>query len=143
MSSEPSNNYLAGLVRELSKLPHETEWVEFKVNNADPRDIGEYISALANSAALEGKAHAYIIWGIKDADHLVVGTTFNPREEKKGNEELENWLLHLLNPKLDFSFSNVTVDGLPVVLLEIPRAATHPVRFEKTAFVRVGSYKKS
>ena len=142
MSSERSNDYLAGLVRELSKLPHETEWVEFKANNADPRDIGEYISALANSAALEGKAHAYIVWGIKDADHVVVGTTFNPREEKKGNEELENWLLHLLNPKLDFSFSNVTVDGLPVVLLEIPRAATHPVRFQGTAFVRVGSYKK-
>ena len=47
--------YLAGLVSELRQLPRETEWVEFKVNRADPQDIGEYISALANGAALNGK----------------------------------------------------------------------------------------
>ena len=87
MSSQRSNDYLGGLIRELCKLPTETEWVEFKENNFDPKDIGEYISALANSAALEGKAHAYIAWGINDLSHEVVGTSFNPRKEKKGNEE--------------------------------------------------------
>ena len=35
MSNKP-DNYIAGLVRELAKLPTETEWVEFKHNNADP-----------------------------------------------------------------------------------------------------------
>ena len=58
MSSQRSDDYLGGLIRELCKLPTETEWVEFKENNSDPQEIGEYISALANSAALEGKAHA-------------------------------------------------------------------------------------
>jgi hypothetical protein len=60
VTSDRSIEYLASLVRELCALRHETEWVEFKMNDAEPRSIGEYISALANSAALEGKASAYI-----------------------------------------------------------------------------------
>ncbi len=51
--------YLQSLVRELCRLSHETEWVEFKVGNEKPDSIGEYISALANSAAYCGKVHAY------------------------------------------------------------------------------------
>ena len=52
MTSDRSAAYLRGLVRELCKLPHETEWVEFKINNKDPQEVGEYLSALSNSAAL-------------------------------------------------------------------------------------------
>ena len=63
MPNEQTNDHHAELVRELCKLPGESEWVEFKGNNTKPESIGENISALANSAALEGKAHAYIVWG--------------------------------------------------------------------------------
>ena len=63
MTAHHSSDYLTALVRELCNLPGETEWVEFKENNADPETIGKNISALANSAALEGKAFAYIVWG--------------------------------------------------------------------------------
>ena len=56
------NEYYLGLLNELRKLPKETEWVEFKHNNADPQEMGEYISALANSAALSGKNSGYLIW---------------------------------------------------------------------------------
>lgn len=45
-----SVEYLQSLVRELAKLPDETEWVEFKCNNKHPQMIGEYIPALSNSA---------------------------------------------------------------------------------------------
>ena len=51
MARSDSPEYLAGLLHELRQLPKETEWVEFKRNNAKPEEIGEYISALANSAA--------------------------------------------------------------------------------------------
>ena len=40
---------------------------------------GENISALANSAALEGKPFAYVVWGVRDEDHLIEGTSFDPR----------------------------------------------------------------
>ena len=41
--------YLKSLVKEIIKLPNETEWIEFKHNNDEPQMIGEYISAIANS----------------------------------------------------------------------------------------------
>ena len=142
MTTERSADYLASLLHELCALPRETEWVEFKVNKAEPQVIGEYISALANSAALVGKAFAYLIWGVRDDDHAVVGTSFDPHGARVGNEELESWLLRLLEPKLDFRFFTVEVDGHRVVLLEIARAARHPVRFSGQEFIRVGTYKK-
>jgi hypothetical protein len=48
--------YVTGLITELCKLPSETGWLEFKENNSNPEDIGEYISALGNTAALQEKA---------------------------------------------------------------------------------------
>ncbi|MBT8763080.1 putative DNA binding domain-containing protein [Desulfohalobiaceae bacterium Ax17] len=139
---EKDQKYLVSLVNELRALPKETEWVEFKVNMSDSHLIGEYISALANAAALAGKAFAYMIWGIRDKDHAIEGTSFNPYKTKVGNEELENWLLRLLEPKIDFRFFMVEVEGCNIVLLEIARAVRHPVRFKGQEFIRVGSYKK-
>jgi len=129
-------------VRELSRLPEETEWVEFKHNYAEPQDIGEYISALSNSAALVGKASAYMVWGVNDDEHALVGTHFSPKTAKVGKEELENWLIRALAPKIHFRFFEVNVDGCPMVLLEIKRAFLQPVQFQGNEFVRVGSYKK-
>ena len=65
-----SIEYLQSLVRELIKVPSETEWVEFKCNNKDPQMIGEYISALSNSAALCEKTKAYLVWGVQDDTRL-------------------------------------------------------------------------
>lgn len=71
MTLNRSGEYLVVLVRELCKLARESEWVEFKVNSYQPDEIGEYVSALANSAAVVGKPCGYVIWGISDRDHRV------------------------------------------------------------------------
>ena len=134
--------YLISLVQELRRLTEETEWVEFKVNVHEPREIGEYISALANSAALVGKSFAYMVWGISDRDHAVVGTRFDPNAVKVGNEALDNWILRLLEPRIHFRFFPVTVDGYSLVVLEIGQAFRQPVRFRGQEYIRVGSYKK-
>lgn len=134
--------YLRSLVHELAALPTETGWLEHKHNNADPQEIGEYISALANSAALDGKAKAYLLWGVDDATHAVIGTTFDPSTKRVGGEELESWLLRQLAPKIEFRFHRVVIDELALVLLEIDRAFRHPVQFAGAEFVRIGSYKK-
>ncbi len=142
MTVDRPKNYQLGLLDELRKLPKETEWVEFKRNRAEPEEIGEYISALANSAALCGKANAYLVWGVENQTHGVVGTNFIPSATKVGNEELESWLLQLLSPKIAFRFYEISANNVPVVLLEIGRAFRHPVRFKNQGFIRVGSYKK-
>jgi len=116
--------------------------VEFKHNNDNPDEIGEYLSALANAAALTGKVHAYLIWGVDDASKQVIGTTFDPTRKRVGNEELESWLLRLLNPKINFRFHLLQADEKPIVLLEIGAAFRHPVQFKNKEFIRIGSYKK-
>ena len=105
--------------------------------------IGEYISALSNSAALNGKTNGYIIWGVDDTTHEILGTTFAPSSAKKGGEALENWLLRLLEPKIDFKFYEIEIDDNNIVLLEIAPAYRHPVTFSGTEYIRLGSHKKS
>ncbi len=133
---------VVGLVQELRAMPRETEWVEFKVNNSNPSDIGEYISALANSAALLGKPRAFVVWGTEDGTRRIVGTTFEPATAKQGNEDLENWLTRLLQPQVPFRFHTCEVAGLRVVVLEIDSALHQPVRFSGEEYIRTGSYKK-
>jgi len=135
-------DYLRTLVHELRALASEAEWVEFKTNRALPEDMGEYISAISNAAALVGRPCGYMLWGVEDGSHQLVGTTFDPRKSKVGNEELENWLLRNLVPKIDFRFFDVEIDGHRVVILEVDRAWLQPVRFKNVEYVRVGSYKK-
>ena len=72
-----SIEYLQSLVRELVKYPDETEWIEFKCNNKDPQMIGEYISAISNSAALWEKPKGYLVWGVDDGTHKIQVTSFN------------------------------------------------------------------
>ncbi len=116
--------------------------VEFKINNKDPEEIGQYVSCLANSAALAGQETGYMLWGINDGDHTIEGTKFRPEQAKKGNEDLYPWILRLLDPQVDFSFHSVEIDGLPVVIMRVDAAMKLPVKFKHIDYIRVGSYKK-
>lgn len=130
------------LVLELCKLPQETGWVEFKHNNCDPKMVGEDISALANSAVIADRSYAYMIWGVDDNTHEIIGTKVNLKKEKKGNQELENWLRYLLSKNADFEMHSVDIDGKHVEMLVISKAVGNPVTFEKIDYIRIGSYTK-
>ena len=131
------------LVNELRKLPNETQWLEFKHNNYDPAMIGQDISALANSAAMCEKGCAYMLWGIDDKTHEIVGTDYNLQTLKKGNQELVNWLRSLLSRNADFEFHAVRMNDKNVGVLIIYRATNQTVMFEKVDYIRVGSYTKN
>lgn len=128
---------------ELLALPVEMEWVEFKRDNTNPQDIGEYLSALSNSATLHGKLYGYIGWGIADGILTVVGTRFKPHQTKgAGNENLEPWLARLLSPRVDFRIYECLYQDQPVVLFEVQAANHSPVAFSGREWIRVGSHKK-
>ncbi|MBB5856471.1 RNA-binding domain-containing protein [Amycolatopsis umgeniensis] len=144
MSDEPrpgDDARLIALVHRLIALPRETEWVEFKENFFKAEDIGQYISALANSAALGSQDKGYMVWGVSDTDHTIVGTTMD-QHGKVGNEDFLNWLTRLLAPQIHFEFLEFEVEGKRVVLLEVAPATASPVRFQSDEWIRVGSYKK-
>lgn len=64
---DSTQEYYTGLIEKLRVMSDETEWLEYKVNNEKPELIGEYISALSNSATLSDKETAYLIWEIDGA----------------------------------------------------------------------------
>lgn len=127
------------LIEELRAQPDETPWLEFKHNNADHVMIGKRCSALSNAARIEGRDCAFIVWGIADASHEVVGTTFRPDAEKVNGQVLQLWLANQLQPSLAFSFRAVEHPSGRIVLLEIPAAPGAPVSFQGIPYIRIGS----
>lgn len=132
------------LIDELKRQPSETEWVEFKLNHQTPERIGEYISALANSACLHQIDEAYLVFGIENGTHKVKGTTFEPRKTKgKGAEDLEPWLYRNLKPSIDFKIQEVAHPDGRLVIFFIQPAFSGPVKFLEKSWIRIGSSKKS
>jgi len=137
-----SNPSMLDVLEQLRRSPNESATVEFKSNLSDPKAIGEYISALANSAALEGHTRAWLVWGVEDGTHAVKGTTFDPFSAKgEGNQSLIMWLQQLTSPRADFSFHTVPHPDGKVILLEIHPARSKPIAFHSARFIRIDSHK--
>ena len=127
------------LVDELLSNDSEKACVEFKHNNDNPEMIGKLCSALSNVARIEHKDFAYIIWGIEDKTHKIIGTDFNPEIKTKGNQVFAMWLSQMLSPRITFMFRKVQHSQGNLVLLEIPATYSIPVEFDRTAYIRIGS----
>lgn len=134
---------LLKIITDIQASPKESEWVEIKKDNCDPELIGEYVSALANGAAYMGQSNGYLAFGIDDISHTLIGTSFNPKERKIGNQEIENWIATQLSPRIDFSIHEIEIQGKHLVVFIIDSAGNTPVKFKGTAYIRVGSYKKN
>lgn len=133
-------NSLSQIISQLIILPKETEWIEFKQSFAKPEDIGKYISALSNSAALLKQPRAYLLWGINNDSKEIVGTTFRAEDCKQGNQSLHMWLGVKLKPVPSFDFHDIQFQGKRIVLLEITPISYRPVKFDGTAYIRVDSH---
>lgn len=108
--------HINDIIEHCRSLKRETPWVEFKVDNMTPDLIGEYVSALSNSAALFGKQSGYLVWGIHDTSYEVVGTKFNPATTKIGGKSL--------------------------VLMEVDCALSCPTTFKGLSYIRIDSNNK-
>lgn len=136
------NQSLLECLERLRSRTQEGAIVEFKSNLNEPKEIGAYISALANSAALEGATRAWMVWGVADGTHEVVGTSFNPFAAKvEGNQSLIMWLQQMTAPRADFTFHPVQHAVGSVVMLEIHPARKAPVAFQNMRYIRIDSHK--
>ena len=131
---------LKELLTELVKQPHESEWVEFKLNYHSAEEIGERISALSNGACIQGQPLGYLIFGIEDKTHIIKGTSFKAKSHKKGNENIEHWLAQRLNPRIDFSIYEFDYEpDKHLSVFVIPATKNRPVEFKHQAYIRIGS----
>ena len=130
----------AKLVENLISKPYEEEWFDFKVDWWEPAELGQYISALSNAAAMHEREYAYLIWGVENEKHTVVGTSVNYHKNWK-SEPCQHYLARLTTPDIGFTFHETTVYDKRVVVLEIPAAAKVPTAFDGVRYIRIGSSK--
>jgi ATP-dependent DNA helicase RecG len=131
------------LLKELLSEPTEREWLELKLNNVNPQEIGGYVSALANGAMLADREKAYLVFGVEDGTRKKVGTKIVLAKAKgKGAEGLANWLSRKLDPPLIIEYLDFECDGLPFAIMCVEPSYDRPVKFDGVAYVRVGEHKK-
>ena len=91
------------IIKECLQYTDEKEWFELKHNWFEEDELGEYISALSNSAAILGKKYGYFIWGIDNDTHEIIGTNIN-YDKSVNNEPLQHYLARNLSPSISFYF---------------------------------------
>ena len=117
------NHDFVELVYTLQALSAETSFCEFKQNFHDPDKLGTLISAISNAASLAGERNGYIVWGVEDQTHKIVGTSFDIQKAvANGKQPLELWLAQNVLPAVNFSFKEGTVENNRIVILVVPAA---------------------
>lgn len=136
-----NNEELIQLIDELRALPKESEWVEFKKSTATTNErLGMYISGLSNSACVKNQDFAYLIFGIDDTTHEVIGTNYNFKTAKEGNQELELWVKRNTTPTLNFEHYVCQYNpNVRVELFCIPAAKGEPISFINYQKIRIGT----
>lgn len=127
------------LVESLCALPRETGWFEFKENNFNEETVGRYVSSLANSAMFEGKDAAYLVFGVRDQTHEIVGTSVDLLGETVGAESFILWLNKYTEPRLNIKIETAVINGKKIELMCIDPDYIQPVKFKKIAYIRIGS----
>ena len=114
---------LTGLLERLLNLPGENEVVEFKKaqNGFDTQKLGEYFSALSNEANLHERACAWLLFGIDDKTHTVLGTCYKPTYASL--QALKREVAEGINGGMTFTeIHSLQYEGKRVLLFEIPAA---------------------
>ncbi|MGM9813471.1 MAG: RNA-binding domain-containing protein [Candidatus Enteromonas sp.] len=130
------------MIDELCSYQYEKEWFEFKENFDNDNELGEYISALSNAAAYVGRKCAYMVWGIDDKSHEIVGTDFDFDKNASHGEPLKHFLERQLSKNVKIDFEETTYEGKRLVILTISAAKSMPVDWNGQRFIRVGSSKE-
>lgn len=124
------------LLEELLKKDESDSYIEFKTN-LEPNLVGEYISALSNSACLKTRDFGYLIFGIEDKSKKIVGTKFDIKnakiksENNKNNtESLELYLRRMIEPKISYEFYDLEIEEKKIVILEIASAKGRPTTYK-------------
>ncbi len=133
---------LSEIIEELRRYDSEREWFEFKENWFKADELGEYISALSNSAAIAGKKFAYFVWGIDDQSHEIVGTSFNCNQDIN-HEPLKHYLARQFSPDINLVFDELIIEGKKIILLTIPAAKSVPTSYARERYIRIGSSKEN
>lgn len=122
-SNNINNQDLIKTLHELLKNV-ENEIVEFKEakSNFDLDRLGKYVSAISNEANLRGKRYGWLIFGVNDKTHAIVGTNY-----KNNPTAIENLKLNISQSMTDgLTFMDIfevhSLENKRVLMFQIPAA---------------------
>ena len=101
----------------------EDECVEFKEakNDFDSKKLGKYFSAISNEANLRGKQEGWLIFGIEDKTHRIVGTQY--RNGSKNLNSVKGEIARGTTQQISFiEIYELMRDGKRILLFQIPAA---------------------
>lgn len=132
-----SEDELIDILRELLKNS-ENEYIEFKraENNFDTDKLGKYFSAMANEATLQNKQFGWIIFGIDDKTHEVLGTNycidnnFNNIKKQISDNTTDN--ISFLDVYSIYYHEN------RVIMFQVPAAVGMPINWKGYPYGRTG-----
>lgn len=123
---------LQDILTRLLKLTAENEVVEFKEakNGFDFGKLGKYFSALSNEANLKGKPHAWLVFGIENKHHKIVGSQFRP--VRKDLDSLKSEIANKTTNRITFiEIYELYLPEGRVLMFQIPAAPKgYPIAFE-------------
>lgn len=131
---------IKNVLEQLLELEAETEVVEFKEAKAnfDFRKLGKYFSALCNEANLKRKSCGWLVFGIENKRHAVVGTSY--RLQRKELDRLKGEIATKTTNRITFMeiYETIMPQGR-VILFQIPPAPKGiPVAFDGHYYGRDG-----
>ena len=129
------------IIENILSFSDEHEWFDYKENWFSKDEIGEYISAISNGAALCGKEVGYLVWGIKDKTKEVVGTTINFNKEING-EPYKHYLARKLKPSIPFEVKEFEYQKRRIVIVIVPAAKSVITKYNGIDYIRIGSSKE-
>lgn len=134
-----SDNLNTLLIR-LLELDAETEVVEFKEakESYDFRKIGKYFSALSNEANLKRKESAWLVFGVENEKHAIVGSNY--RTHRKDLDSLKGEVANKTTNRITFiEIYEISTQEGRVILFQIPPAPKGiPIAFEGHYYGRDG-----
>ncbi|MBW6492359.1 MAG: putative DNA binding domain-containing protein [Lentimicrobium sp.] len=123
---------LKHILQSLRNLTSENEIVEFKEAKTgyDFTKLGKYFSALSNEANLKGKPHAWLVFGVANKKHNIVGSQFRPR--RKDLDSLKSEIANKTTNRITFiEIYELNETEGRVVMFQIPAAPKgFPIAFD-------------
>lgn len=128
---------LTNILKQILLKP-ENEFIEFKEakDNFDIDKLGKYFSAISNEATLKEKQYGWIIFGVNDKTHQIIGTNFYDdnnfnKVKKQISENTTDNITFIEIYKLNYNEKRV-------IMFQVPAAIGTPVKWKKIAYGRDG-----
>ncbi|MCA6396983.1 MAG: putative DNA binding domain-containing protein [Cytophagales bacterium] len=123
---------LKHILDSLCNLTAENEIVEFKEAKSgyDFNKLGKYFSALSNEANLKGKPYAWLVFGVENMKHRIVGSHFRP--QRKDLDSIKSELANKTTNRITFiEIYELNEPEGRVVMFQIPAAPKgFPIAFD-------------